>query len=334
MTELETMMHAIKYLFLFSMVICYSDEGSVSFITGEVCLKTALEFTKICSFTVKTAQTYFKTDRETCQSKCNVTIYRAGQLMHLSNVYSLHTINVIVGNKSATNNICTSYPTANHLRISCSSWKHDVRQANEQNCQERDAYCFHIGYTCICQCLSGYIMVNGHCLLANVHVGHACSSDLQCTGTGNAGDCRNGVCHCHLGYLQKDGICYLDAQGSTSAHASTPGLLFGGFFLGAFITVGIVFIIYRRFKSSLIRRTEPLVLFTEKVYSLETAARFNHSEPSSSQNTQQEVINSAPHEPSEYSIVSNTDVYNHLYEGEEREESDNYDHACAFKLAE
>ena len=45
-----------------------------------------------------------------------------------------------------------------------------------------------------------------------------------------------------------------DAQGSTSAHASTPGLLFGGFFLGAFITVGIVFIIYRRFKSSLIRR--------------------------------------------------------------------------------
>ena len=45
--------------------------------------------------------------------------------------------------------------------------------------------------------------------LAKVHVGHACSSDLQCTGTGNAGDCRNGVCHCHLGYLQKDGICYL-----------------------------------------------------------------------------------------------------------------------------
>lgn len=49
---------------------------------------------------------------------------------------------------------------------------------------------------------------------------------------------------------------------------------------------------------------------------------------------QQEVINSAPHEPSEYSIVSNTDVYNHIYDGEEREESDNYDHACAFKLAE
>ena len=52
---------------------------------------------------------------------------------------------------------------------------------------------------------------------------------------------------------------------------------------------------------------------------------------------QQEVINSAPHEPSEYCNVSNkrgrqliiSDVSNPLYEGEEREESDNYDHACA-----
>ena len=52
---------------------------------------------------------------------------------------------------------------------------------------------------------------------------------------------------------------------------------------------------------------------------------------------QQEVINSAPHEPSEYCNVSNkrrrqliiSDVSNPLYEGEEREESDNYDHVCA-----
>ena len=52
---------------------------------------------------------------------------------------------------------------------------------------------------------------------------------------------------------------------------------------------------------------------------------------------QQEVINFTPHEPSENCIVSNkrgrqliiSDVYNHLYEGEAREESDNYDHACA-----
>ncbi|XP_078339462.1 uncharacterized protein LOC111105872 [Crassostrea virginica] len=203
------MMHAIKYLSLFTMAICYSAEEYVRSITSEVCLKTALNFTKKCTFRLKTAQTYFKTARETCQTKCNVTIYRAGQLMYLSQVYSLHTINVIVGNKSATN-ICTSYPTANHLRINCSSWKNDEYQAkNEQNCQERDAYCARIGYTCICQCLPGYIMVNGHCLLANVHVGYTCSSDLQCTGTDYAGDCSNGVCNCHLGYLQKDGICNL-----------------------------------------------------------------------------------------------------------------------------
>lgn len=43
----------------------------------------------------------------------------------------------------------------------------EYQAKNEQNCQERDAYCARIGYTCICQCLSGYIMVNGHCLLGN-----------------------------------------------------------------------------------------------------------------------------------------------------------------------
>ena len=43
----------------------------------------------------------------------------------------------------------------------------EYQAKNEQNCQERDAYCARIGYTCICQCLPGYIMVNGHCLLGN-----------------------------------------------------------------------------------------------------------------------------------------------------------------------
>lgn len=38
----------------------------------------------------------------------------------------------------------------------------------KQNCQERDAYCANLGNTCFCQCLSGYIMVNGHCLLGNI----------------------------------------------------------------------------------------------------------------------------------------------------------------------
>ena len=38
----------------------------------------------------------------------------------------------------------------------------------KQNCQERDAYCANLGNSCICQCLSGYIMVNGHCMLGNI----------------------------------------------------------------------------------------------------------------------------------------------------------------------
>ena len=70
-------------------------------------------------------------DRDTCQSKCNVTIYTPGQLMNSRHTHRLHAINVIVGNKSATNNICQSYRAASHLNINCSSWKHgkNVKQA-------------------------------------------------------------------------------------------------------------------------------------------------------------------------------------------------------------
>ena len=52
---------------------------------------------------------------------------------------------------------------------------------------------------------------------------------------------------------------------------------------------------------------------------------------------QREVINIEPNLPPEYCNVSNKsvrqprneDIYNHLNEKEEREDSDNYDHACA-----
>ncbi|XP_078340781.1 uncharacterized protein LOC111106722 isoform X2 [Crassostrea virginica] len=275
--------HAIKYAFFMQIVTCYCGKP---YVTGELCLKSALEFPDMCSLTLKTAEDFLENEYNTCRSKCNVKIYNPGRYMNSNTVYPLRRITVYFGDKLASENRCANSRYESQMLVNCSPWKHDDYLIRDgRYCEENGAYCTYIEHTCICQCLPGYFKINGRCLL--------------------------------------------DAQGSTSVHVSTLGILFAGFFLGAFITVGIVFIIYRRFKSSLIRRTEPRVLFTEKVYNLETAARFNHSEPSSPQNTQPEVINSAPHEPSEYSIVSNTNVYNHLYEGEEREESDNYDHACA-----
>ncbi|XP_078339757.1 uncharacterized protein LOC144627247 [Crassostrea virginica] len=212
MTEHETMAHAIKYLILFGMVTCNSAERSIRTITGEICLRTAVEFPNKCFFTVPAVQTYFKSGQRTCRSKCGVEIYRDyGYMFTNAYPYSFRTFTVIFGNKSATNYTCTSssYPLESHIRINCSSWKHDDYHVEDKNtCQERGAYCAYIGKTCICPCPSGYIMVNGHCLLANVHVGYTCSSDLQCTGTDYAGDCSNGVCNCHRGYLQINGICY------------------------------------------------------------------------------------------------------------------------------
>ncbi|XP_078309663.1 uncharacterized protein LOC111109335 [Crassostrea virginica] len=210
MIKHETMVHTIKYMLLFGLMLCFSVEGYVKSINGEVCLKTGLEFPNKCSFQVNTTQDYFKTDRGTCRSKCSVKIYRNdGSTFSSYYHYSLRTITVISGNRSTTiNTTCSSY-SESELRINCSSWKHDVfLVGNEHTCEERDADCTHIEKNCICHCLSGYIMVNSRCLLANVHVGQMCSSDLQCTGTDNSGVCCNGVCQCQLGYLKIDGFCY------------------------------------------------------------------------------------------------------------------------------
>ena len=42
--------------------------------------------------------------------------------------------------------------------------------SKDYNCQERDAYCSRIGNTCICQCLSGYNIINDHCLLGKIFI--------------------------------------------------------------------------------------------------------------------------------------------------------------------
>nr|XP_022296157.1 uncharacterized protein LOC111105945 [Crassostrea virginica] len=188
-----------------------------------------------------------------------------------------------------------------------------------------------------CQCQQGYLQKDGTCYRA-VPLNWSCVHHLQCLGSPYAA-CLNAKCHCIAGYIAENSShCVLEVQGSTSVHVSTLGILFGGFFLGAFVTctVGIVFLIYQRLKSSGIKRTEPSVSITQKVYSLAEVVEFVQSGPSSPQNTMREVI-IAPHKPPEYCYVShkpqrqprNEDIYNHLNEKEEQEDSNNYDHACA-----
>nr|XP_022296388.1 prion-like-(Q/N-rich) domain-bearing protein 25 isoform X1 [Crassostrea virginica] len=205
------MVYAIKYLFLFGLVNCYSASRPVWSITSKVCLKTALEFPYKCSFTVQTAQDYFKTDRRTCQSKCSITIYRPGLAMYSGTFYSLRRITMYFRDNSTTEGKCarSSNGEESHILVNCSSWKYDEYLIRDgQYCQTHYSSCIPIGYTCFCQCPSGYIMVNGHCLIANVYVGDTCSSNLQCTGTDFSGVCKNHVCHCLLGYLEMNRTCY------------------------------------------------------------------------------------------------------------------------------
>lgn len=38
-------------------------------------------------------------------------------------------------------------------------------------------------------------------LLGNLSLGQSCVDDLQCTGTKNGGNCRNGKCLCEKGFV-------------------------------------------------------------------------------------------------------------------------------------
>lgn len=121
-----------------------------------------------------------------------------------------------------------------------------ILEWEEDNCKERNAYCFRFNQKCICQCSHGYVMVNGHCLegktslkinflcvlpskiyfkcnynfnfivysiiyfiLDLVSLNNICISDRQCTLAGHShAVCINGICECQHGYISKDEICY------------------------------------------------------------------------------------------------------------------------------
>nr|XP_022296125.1 tenascin-like isoform X2 [Crassostrea virginica] len=278
------------------------------------------------------------------------------------NKYRAENVHDCVTKKAAVGGVCTQTVQCVAKAV-CSEGRCACRPEHifiDDDCYRRDVLlnqtCMHSHQcsaspyaACLedrCKCIDGYKAKNDRfCEKGKSSYGGFCSQSDECT---HSTVCKNERCTCKPGFVFINSDCHenvhqevldqhQDAQGSTSVHVSTVGILFGGFFLGVFITAGFVFIIYRKFKFSGIKRTEPSVLFTEKVYSLAKADEFIQSGPSSPQNTMREVINIAPHKPPEYSYVShkpqrqprNEDIYNHLNEKEEHEDSDNYDHACA-----
>lgn len=112
------------------------------------------------------------------------------------------------------------------------------------------------------------------------------------------------------------------------------GALFAGLLFGFIISTGIGFIIYRRFRSNIKKRTDPTLMFSmNKTYNR------TKDEGIIQQDKQRQVLNGSPLTRSERSPEyrntsgqQNTvtdDVYSHLNEKEETQDGDTYDHACA-----
>nr|XP_022302766.1 uncharacterized protein LOC111110518 isoform X2 [Crassostrea virginica] len=197
-------MFTILYVILLLIVSFVSSAFNV---TSEICLQRLLEINdeliyNNCDFNGNIARKFFSPDPHTCQSKCIVSLYNVRNNIR----YSLEKIILTVGGSDYSIHYCFNGRT---FFINCSSWKYDEYAIwNEQYCGERDANCLKLDQTCICQCLPGYIMVDGHCLTANVKLDSPCLSDRQCTGNVSSAVCSNGLCRCQHGYLSKGGTCH------------------------------------------------------------------------------------------------------------------------------
>nr|XP_022300517.1 uncharacterized protein LOC111108749 isoform X2 [Crassostrea virginica] len=200
------MMFAMIYV---AVMVCVPPFSTALDINSEVCLQRALEFPgklNQCNFIGDFAENHFNEDPygNTCQTKCIVTMQNLRDDWNI-----LLRINLTIIDKSV-NTVCSPRWRSQHMKdlyINCPVFD-EYAILYGQYCRKRDAYCSKLDQTCICQCLPGYLMVNGHCLTANVELHKPCLSDRQCTGNVPYAVCSKGLCSCQHGYLSKDGTCY------------------------------------------------------------------------------------------------------------------------------
>nr|XP_022296115.1 uncharacterized protein LOC111105921 isoform X1 [Crassostrea virginica]XP_022296116.1 uncharacterized protein LOC111105921 isoform X1 [Crassostrea virginica]XP_022296117.1 uncharacterized protein LOC111105921 isoform X1 [Crassostrea virginica]XP_022296118.1 uncharacterized protein LOC111105921 isoform X1 [Crassostrea virginica] len=206
-------MYAVMYVVFMFILTWYSVADNM----GEFCLQKGLAFINQknkCSFNKTTAEEFFNTDRNKyeCQHNCRVKLRTKhwGDELYPYRVYGVEELQLTFGSVILKRRVCEDWgePYRGILDITCSQWTHDVYAfRNEGNCNFN---CTRVVDTCICSCPSGYIMLNGQCLLNSVTVNNPCVHNWQCTGTEFSTVCSNGFCECQHGYLSLNGTCYRD----------------------------------------------------------------------------------------------------------------------------
>lgn len=208
-----------------------------------------------------------------------------------------------------------------------------------------DSYNITSRTTCVARLNEAQLLVN--CSnLRKEQLGIFFNSDCRETNNAECSKWNNFcVCHCHPGYIMQYGHCIQARKNDNLAAAQLEnneniggilGALFGGLLLGFIITTGIGFIMHRRFRLIIQKRTDQKLMHSKN----KTCNRTIDTDITQ-QDKQRQVLNVPPltrsEQSPEYSNTSgqqNTvtvtdDVYNHLNEEEETQDGDTYDHACA-----
>lgn len=192
----------------------------------------------------------------------------------------------------------------------------------------------------VCTCQAGYILIGNNCYPDHVPVGGFCSLDKQCTGSKNSETCKDGRCRCSDGHVLLDLECIQD-----NSIGQILGTLFGGILIGVILTAVIAFLIFKKIRTKIKKREEPIVMFAnDAIYSSANVVEREDITGFQANNKKRKFVNLFPYACSEkgavYSFVNRKPrieqpttegVYNHLHEQEkhDNDDDDNYDHACA-----
>ncbi|XP_062604978.1 prion-like-(Q/N-rich) domain-bearing protein 25 [Saccostrea cucullata] len=150
-----------------------------------------------------------------CLHPCNVSFnwgiweWSRYQVSNLVLRHGIHELQITLTGFCSRTISNWSSPWERTLSVECNDRSADYGFfcKSDDDC-ETNAKCIPKGEISTCDCKSNHIWINGHCCDANVPIGGACESDIQCRDKTYSGVCLNSICRCGEGNNAIENGCF------------------------------------------------------------------------------------------------------------------------------